>query len=223
MQHRHTHTHNQSVRNSHKDKHTHFPPHSKTNAVLLTAHAHIISLCHCASSSLSLSPSFFPLCFALHYLSGHLQCVVISPSISSPSRSSPAKGSCPFIIHGVVLMAQAAMSDVNLCTSKAQSAYTASAGGGYLLELPRSGTVRDYGITLNHTWVTQPMQIFCFCFNLQQTAPPFYECQFHVCFLCSPKQSAGHKCLIIRRVMMITLYRVFDKTVIRINMNEINY
>ncbi|KAL7381729.1 hypothetical protein ABVT39_010341 [Epinephelus coioides] len=59
-------------------------------------------------------------------------------------QSSPAMGLCPFIIHGVVLMAQAAMSDVNLCASKAHSGCTTSAG-----RVTARATVLRYHTTLN--------------------------------------------------------------------------
>lgn len=99
------------------------PFHSTTHARLYLPRS------YCTGAS---SPAlFFPLCFTLHYPPIHLQCAVISPSISSPSQSSPAMGLCPFIIHGVVLMAQAAMSDVNLCASKAHSASTRLGREGY--------------------------------------------------------------------------------------------
>lgn len=80
-----------------------------------TTHACFIFLSFIFSTLLRSTPSSFPSTMC-SYLSLHL----------SPSQSSPAKGWCPFIIHGVVLMAQAAMSDVNLCVSKARSGYTTS-------------------------------------------------------------------------------------------------
>lgn len=75
-------------------------------------HLFLLYFFHFAHSTLSLYLSTMCSYLFLHLL---------------PSQNSPAKGFCPFIIHGVVLMAQAAMSDVNLCASKAHWAYTTSA------------------------------------------------------------------------------------------------
>ena len=136
--HTHTHTHNTGTGKKIQTKaesactHTHtFPPCTpKQTPFHSTTHARLyLPRSYCAGAS---SPAlFFPLCFTLHYPPIHLQCAVISPSISSPSQSSSAMGLCPFIIHGVVLMAQAAMSDVNLCASKAHSASTRLGREGY--------------------------------------------------------------------------------------------
>lgn len=119
-----------SRRKTHKDKHTQtfFPPHSKTN---------IFSLHYTCKLYLSPHPPFFVpvhlfLLYFFHFAHSTLS-LYLSTMCSYlflhllPSQNSPAKGLCPFIIHGVVLMAQAAMSDVNLCASKAHWAYTASA------------------------------------------------------------------------------------------------
>lgn len=124
---------------------------------------------------LSLLRFLFPLCFTLHYLSIYLQCVVISPSISSPFGAAPAMGLCPFIIHGVVLMAQAAMSDVNLCASKAHSASP---------RLSREGYRSSCFVLRYHTALNQHAQSHLghiahanslLLFKPSQTTPPFMQ------------------------------------------------
>lgn len=154
----------------------------KQNPSHSTTQARFLSLSHCASASFS--PLFFPLCFTLHYLSIYLQYVVISPSISFPSRSSPAMGLCPFIIHGVVLMAQAAMSDVNLCASKAHSAYTASAR-----RVTARAPVLRYHARLNqHTQSHLGHAAHANClllFNLLRLYHPFLKKNLFAMFLCS--------------------------------------
>lgn len=113
--------HKQTGKNSHKDKRTHFLPHSKTNTLSLhytwTLYLPLFVPVHL--STLLHSTLSFYLSTVCSYLSLHLL----------PWQSSLAMGLCPFIIHGVVLMARAAMSDVNLCASQAHSAYNASARG----------------------------------------------------------------------------------------------
>lgn len=119
---------------------------------------------------------FFPLSTSLDTIFQSTMCSYPSLHLF-PSQSSPAMGLCPFIIHGVVLMAQAAMSDVNLCASKTHSAYTASA---------RRVTVRATGLRyhtalnqhaqshLGHTAHANPLLFF----KPPQTIPPFSESQF---------------------------------------------
>lgn len=104
-----------SILLTYTDKHTHFLSHSKTNTLslhytcrlylplIVPVHLSLVHLFHFASLYTIFLSKYNV------YLSLHL----------CPSESSPALGLCPFIIHEVVLMAQAAMSDVNLCTSKA--------------------------------------------------------------------------------------------------------
>lgn len=135
-------------------------------------------LCQCIFLSFNFSTS---LCFTLSF---HLStmCSYLSFRLF-PSQSSSAKGLCPFIIHGVVLMAQAAMSDVNLCASKAHSAYTASAR-----RVTARATVLRYHTRLNQHAQSDPGHTAhansLLLFQPPQTIPPFYESQFGM-LLCS--------------------------------------
>lgn len=158
--------HAQTGTNSHKDKHTLSSSTPKQTPFHSVTHAWFISRSYCATASpppLPVYIYFFPFRFTLHYLSIYLS--IYSVQLSLPPISSPlsgrATGLCPFIIHGVVLMAQAAMSDVNLCNSKAHSACTASAR-----RVTAPATVLRYHTGLNQhaqSHLNHTANANCFC------------------------------------------------------------
>lgn len=105
--------------------HTFFPTPRQT-LFHFTTHERFISLflCQCIFLSVIFSTLLHStLSFYLSTVCSYLSLLLL------PWQSSLAMGLCPFIIHGVVLMARAAMSDVNLRASQAHSAYNASARG----------------------------------------------------------------------------------------------
>jgi len=114
-----------------------WPPHTRRGAISLKRHADFLP--HSKTNILSLHYT------CMLYLSPLLyQCINFSCIFSTLLHSTlsfflstvccclslhlfPAMSLCRFIIHGVVLMVHIAMSDVNLCASKAHPAWTASA------------------------------------------------------------------------------------------------
>lgn len=118
-------------------------------------------------------PVYLPRLHFFHFASSSYLSSYLSLCLF-PSQRSPAKGLCLFIIHGVVLMAQATMSDVNLCTSKARSGYTTSS---------RTATAQA-AVLRYKTWLNQHVQSHLghrvhahslLSFEPPQTNLPFYK------------------------------------------------
>lgn len=178
-------THTLICKRIHTKTSTHFPPHSKTNTLSLH-YTCTLYLPRLLCQSISLSFIFSTLLHST--LSFYLSTVCSYLSLHrSPSQSSPAKSLCPFIIHGVVLMAQAAMSDVNLCTSKAHSACTASAR-----RVSAPAPVFRYHTALNqhaqshlgHTAHANARLLF----KARRSVPPFLNVNL-VCFYAAKKRA----------------------------------
>lgn len=142
----------------HKHKHTHFLHPSLSPSIHPSIHPNQtqptpLLLQHTYNPY---RPLFLHQCLFFFYLPACPYTIFLSTSCHYLHRHLfPAMDLCAFIIHGVVLMAQAAMSNVNLCASKARSAWTPSVGRVAAPRAPGAPglVVQGWASPLDHTWI----------------------------------------------------------------------